>query len=197
MSEKLGIIEVAGLKGSGKTTYIINKLANMKTLILYSKPFPIINILKHYNINNSDCELVNHEISCKKCLFLSKIKLKFVHDVYVLQHIIENLDPEEFNQLVIDTFDTMCITYNYIEIRTIIFNIMKKLKVLCFRHDINVFILNECYTKELDYNYALKNEGKYLVNVKIKIVKIHNLIQFELINYGRGFSKKWMTKSLK
>ncbi|KAM0675747.1 hypothetical protein GVAV_000522 [Gurleya vavrai] len=151
----MGIIEIAGLKGSGKTNYVINIFKKEKTLILCSKPFPIENIMQKF----------------KKEEIFNSIFFKNIFLFNELLETITKIVPFHFKTIIIDTFDSLCLCENYIDIRRDIIYMIQILKRHCFECDTRIYILNECYDSNLKYNYTLKFEWRYLVNETIKLLK--------------------------
>lgn len=178
----LGITEVCGFKGTGKTTYAISKLQNKKSMIFYSKNFSTKKILRFYNINDTKCSLLNHQealqknlqTNCPKCDMLKNITLKFIES---LDDLIEGLNfVDMYDLIIIDTFDTLCLTKEYLCLRQSIYNTVQKLKMLSYKRNIEVLVLNECYNNNMEYNMILKYEWLYLVNRRV-ILRVKDGVQ--------------------
>lgn len=147
----LGITEIAGPKGSAKTRYAVHLIGLMKTLYFSSKPQAFI---------PPNSYIVN------------------VHDLLSMKKFMENI--ESFVQinaiecLVVDTFDSLCITKPFNETYKDIYVIISFIRSLSFKYGIAIFILNEF---DNGYNFILKRWYTYLVNRRYEIKKQYNVFE--------------------
>lgn len=157
-----GICEIAGLKGSTKTTFVLNLTIEKRILYFSSKKFPYNLLHKIYKIK----ECTNN---CESCAKLEKIYIKNVNTLEILKTLIFNIEEFIINKkielIVIDTLDTLCIEDNNV------YRLVQKLKNISFKYTVKIYILNELIDKKNGTSYRMGMHWRYSINERILLKK--------------------------
>lgn len=139
---KIGITEVMGEPGVGKTNFILSQIKQENTLYITNRNVP-------------------SQIGCLKLLWILRVNTFFEFRIFMTKQLSYLINLYSFKCIVVDSFDAFLYTENKPrEKRKDVTNIIQCMRNIIFKHKSKVIIVNNLFNNKdiFDSNFLLYNK---------------------------------------